>query len=324
MDNAIKRAVERKFPELAGGYHLPRFARVLGVADAPAGGALCDEFRPRYAVDLQVLREDGEPDQDLPVLSGVPLPLPIGGEEMGLFAFPAEGTTAVVCFAYGLPSKPYIQTILPHGLGLPRVPQGDQVWQHSDAAQQRVDAAGNWTRQTDMRIRDEAFEREVEADSNHEHYNSSKVVVDEHATELVAGIKTLQAIGALKLLSGGSVLLAALDGLNIATGSSHTLSTAENSTQTIGGALLERIQTNRISITQQMQRLQAAQTWIGSESINLLQILADLLDLVTQMNEQIAVHVHPQDGKPPVNAGAFGGMAGVADGLNAQLSTIKA
>jgi hypothetical protein len=36
MEDAIKRAVERQFPELTGGYHLPRFAKVIAVPDAPA------------------------------------------------------------------------------------------------------------------------------------------------------------------------------------------------------------------------------------------------------------------------------------------------
>ena len=59
MDDAIRRSVERQFPELTGGYHLPRFARVVGVADAPAGAAICDDFRPRYAVDIEVMGPDG-------------------------------------------------------------------------------------------------------------------------------------------------------------------------------------------------------------------------------------------------------------------------
>ena len=142
MEDAIRRSVERQFPELTGGYHLPRFARVIAVADAPASAGICDDFRPRYAVDIEVLGPDGEPDPQLPQLAGVPLPLPTGGEEMGMYAFPEEGTQVVVCFAYGLPNKPYIQTILPHGLSMPKVPKGDQVWQHSEAAQQRVDADG--------------------------------------------------------------------------------------------------------------------------------------------------------------------------------------
>lgn len=197
MDDTIRRSVERQFPELTGGYHLPRFARVVAVADAPAGAGICDGFRPRYAVDIEVLGPDGEPDTKLPILAGVPLPLPTGGEEMGIYAFPQEGTQVVVCFAYGLPHKPYIQTILPHGLSMPSVPKGDQVWQHSEACQQRVDADGNWLRQTDGKIRDKAIEREVEAMGNTERYQSHIRTVDDHSTESVGGIKTLEALGAL-------------------------------------------------------------------------------------------------------------------------------
>lgn len=185
MDDAIRRSVERQFPELTGGYHLPRFARVVAVADAPASAGICDDFRPRYAVDIEVLGPDGEPDSKLPILAGVPLPLPTGGEEMGIYAFPEEGTQVVVCFAYGLPHKPYIQTILPHGLSMPSVPKGDQVWQHSEACQQRVDADGNWLRQTDGKIRDKAIEREVEAMGNKEAFQNHTRTVDEHSTESV-------------------------------------------------------------------------------------------------------------------------------------------
>ena len=172
MEDAIRGTVERQFPELTGGYHLPRFARVVSVADAPAGAGICDDFRPRYAVDIEVLGVDGEPDPQLPILSGVPLPLPTDGDEMGIYAFPGEGTRVVVCLAYGLPDKPYIQTILPHGLTMPKVPKGDQVWHHSESVQQRVDADGNWTRLTDGKIRDHSLEREVETLGNSEKYQS--------------------------------------------------------------------------------------------------------------------------------------------------------
>lgn len=87
---------------------------------------------------------------------------------------------------------------------LPQVPKGDQVWQHSEACQQRVDADGNWLRQTDGRIEDKAIERKVEAMDNAERYDSSTVEILDHSTESVGGIKKVEALGALKLLSGGS------------------------------------------------------------------------------------------------------------------------
>ncbi|MCF9002313.1 hypothetical protein [Pseudomonas syringae] len=304
MDDAIKRSVERQFPELTGGYHLPRFAKVVAVADAPASAGLCDDFRPRFSVDLQVMGPDGEIDTALPVLAGVPLPMPVGGDEMGFFAFPEEGTSVVVCFAYGLPHKPYIQTILPHGLTLPKVPKGDQVWQHSDAVQQRVDADGNWLRKTDGKIQDQAIEREVDAMTNAERFQSHTRTVDDHSTESVGGVKKIEALGALKLLSGGSASLAAVDDLHQATGRDLNLVVGQKHNATVGGDMQERIEGLRQSLAEESQRFQAPKSWVGSENVNIFQILCDTLDLLQQMNTQIAGHVH---GSSPVpgNAAAF-------------------
>ena len=313
MEDAIRRSVERQFPELTGGYHLPRFARVIGVADAPAGAGICDDFRPRFAVDLELLGEDDEPDPQLPVLAGVPLPMPMGGDEMGFFAFPGEGTRVVVCFAYGLPSKPFIQAILPHGLSLPKVPKGDQVWQHSEGTQQRVDADGNWLRQTEGRIRDKSIDREIESLTNAERHQSSTVEVDDHSTESVGGTKRIEALGALKLLSGGSGSLATLDDLNLATGRDLNQVVAQKLNLTVGGALLERIKGARKSV--------ATTTWIGSESVNVLQVLCDVIDLVIQMNTDIAGHQHASS-PVPTNAASFAGHAGTGTQLFGQLKPI--
>lgn len=321
MDDAIRRSVERQFPELTGGYHLPRFARIVAVADAPAGAGICDDFRPRYAVDIEVLGPDGEPDTKLPILAGVPLPLPTGGEEMGIYAFPGEGTQVVVCFAYGLPNKPYIQTILPHGLSMPSVPKGDQVWQHSDACQQRVDADGNWLRQTDGKIVDKAIEREVHAMGNTERFQSHNSTVDDHSTESVGGIKTLEALGALKLLSGGSGSLAAVDDLHQATGRDLNLVVGQKHNATVGGDMEERIQGLRKSVAAVSQRLVAPKNWLGSEGVNVLQVLCDLLDLVQQMNTQLASHTHGPT-PPPGNAPEFLINAGCATQLCTTLKGI--
>lgn len=315
MEDVIRRAVERQFPELPGGYHLPRFGRVVAVPDAPAEPGLCDDFRPRFGVDVEVLGPDGEPDPALPVLQGLPVPVPGGGQEAGLFGFPEEGTTVVIGFAYGLPHKPFIQQILPHGLSLPRVPKGDQVWQHSEACQQRVDADGNWLRQTDGRIRDQSVERQVEALDNAERYQSHTQEVDDHSTETVGGIKKVEALGALKLLSGGAASLAAVDDLHQATGRDLNLVVGQKFNATVGGDLQEKIQGLRRSV--------APKNWIGSEGVNVLQVLCDLLDLVQQMNTQIAGHVH---GSSPVpsNAGEFGANASKAAGLSGKLKPITA
>lgn len=321
MDDAIRRSVERQFPELSGGYHLPRFARVVAVADAPSCAGICDDFRPRYAVDIEVMGPDGEPDTQLPILAGVPLPLPTGGEEMGIYAFPEEGTQVVVCFAYGLPHKPYIQTILPHGLSMPKVPKGDQVWQHSEACQQRVDADGNWLRQTDGTIKDKAIEREVEALDYNETFQNHTRTVDDHSTESVGGIKKIEALGALKLLSGGSASLAAVDDLHQATARDLNLVVGQKHNATVGGDMQERIEGLRKSVSGISQRLVAPKNWIGSESVNLFQVVCDLLDLVQEMNVQLAGHTH---GPTPIpgNAQSFTTNAATATTLAAKLKPI--
>jgi len=321
MEDAIRRAVERQYPELTGGYHLPRFAQVTAVADAPADAGLCDDFRPRYAVDIVVLGPDDEPDPAMPPLTGVPLPLPTGGEEMGIYAFPEEGTRVVVCFAYGLPNKPYIQSILPHGLSMPKVPKGDQVWQHSAAAQQRVDADGNWLRQTDGKIRDQAIKREVEALDNREQFQSHTQAVEDHSTETVGGVKKIEALGALKLMSGGSASLAAVDDLHQATGRDLNVVVGQKHNATVGGDMQEHIEGLRRSLAGQGQRLQAPKNWIGSEDVNLFRIVCDVLDLLREMNAQLAAHTH---GPTPVpsNATAFSTHASTSVQMGETLKAI--
>ncbi len=270
-------------------------------------------------MDLLVLRPDGETDPELCPRCRVPLPT--GGEEMGMYAFPEEGAQVVVCFAYGLPNKPYIQTILSHGLSMSKVPKGDQVWQHSEAAQQRVDADGNWLRQTDGKIQDKAIEREIEALENREQFQSHTQTIDDHSTETVGGVKTIEALGALKLLSGGSASLAAVDDLQQATGRDLNLVVGQKHNATVGGDIQERIQGLRKSLTGISQRFIAPKTWMGSEQVNVLQILCDLTDLVQQMNTLLAAHTHGPT-PPPGTAAAFSANAGTATLLAGKLKPI--
>ncbi|MCP1500658.1 hypothetical protein J2Y86_005365 [Pseudomonas migulae] len=321
MEDAIRRAVDRQFPELSGGYHLPRFGRVVAVPDAPAAPGLCDDFRPRFGVDVEVLLPDGEPDPDLPILHSLPLPAPMGGQEAGMFGFPEEGTTVVISFAYGMPNKPFITQILPHGLSLPRVPKGDQVWQHSEACQQRVDAEGNWLRQTDGKIQDKAIEREVEALDNTESFQNHTRTVDDHSTESVGGIKTIEALGALKLASGGSASLAAVDDLHQATGRDLNLVVGQKHNATVGGDMQEKIKGLRRSVAGISQCLVAPKNHVGSESVNIFKVLCDTLDLIEQMATQISGHVHGSS-PVPANSTSFIAEATEAAVLSTSLKAI--
>jgi hypothetical protein len=96
-----QRQIESHYPELASGLHLPKLARVVAPSEAVKSGNFADPFRPRYAVDVQLLDADGNPDNQTPVYSAVPLPVPMAGNDSGMFQFPPEGTLVEVAFTGG-------------------------------------------------------------------------------------------------------------------------------------------------------------------------------------------------------------------------------
>ncbi|MBK5530152.1 hypothetical protein JFT86_24760, partial [Pseudomonas sp. TH06] len=122
-------------------------------------------------------------------------------------------------------------------------------------------------------------------------------------------------------LSGGSASLAAVDDLHQATGRDLNLVVGHMHNATVGGDMRERIEGLRHSITGVSQRMQAPKNWIGSESVNIFKIACEILELLEQMNTQIATHVHGTS-PPPGNAGAFTANAGKALTLSAQLKPI--
>ena len=67
------------------------------------------------------------------------------------------------------------------------------------------------------------------------------------------------------------------------------------------------------------QRLVAPKNWIGSESVTLLQVVCDLLDLVQEMNTQLAVHTHLPG---PTDAALFVLNSSYAQDLRAALKEI--
>jgi len=186
---------------------------------------------------------------------------------------------------------------------------------------ERVDADGNWLRQTDGEIQDKAIEREVEAMQNTESFQSHTRMVDDHSTESVGGVKKIEALGALKLLSGGSASLAAVADLHQATGRDLNLVVGQKHNATVGGDMEERIQGLRESVAAVSQRLIAPKTWLGSEGVNVLQVLCDLLDLVQQMNAQLASHTHGPT-PPPGNASEFTSYAAKVTALSAAMDPI--
>lgn len=66
-----------RLPELSAGLHLPKFARIEAHMESTACGDIFDPFRPHYAVDMQLLDDDGQ-NAAAPVYQAVPLPRGLG------------------------------------------------------------------------------------------------------------------------------------------------------------------------------------------------------------------------------------------------------
>jgi hypothetical protein len=213
----IKRIVTNLFPEISAGYHLPIFAEVVGVRETPKQGDMCDEFRPRYAVDVQILNEYGEPDKKWPILKDVILSVPVAGHEMGHFAYPENGTWVEIAFAYGSPDRPFIRSVLPHRLTMPGIERGEQKWQHSAASYQRIDKDGNQERVTDLEIHDKSLTRVIEALDVIETFHQSTKNTEANDTEVIGAIKRIEAFGAVVVQSGGVMDLSAVDHVRITT-----------------------------------------------------------------------------------------------------------
>jgi hypothetical protein len=288
MDKQLKERIDRLFPELASRYHLPVFAEVVAVRETPAQGVLCDEFRPYYAVDVQVLDEHGKPDEAWPVLQDVVLSVPVAGHEMGHFAYPENGAWVELAFAYGSPNRPFIRSVLPHRLSLPPLQRGEQRWQHNSASFQRIDKDGNHERKTDVDIHDESLKRLVEAVINTEDYHQSSKTTASNDTEVIGALKLIKALGAMQLLSGGSLDVASTDKLRLTTQADLLIKALGNINQSVDGDIN--------SETAGKQHFEADKSWMGSSDENIFGMMGELMAAIIQLCDVLKTHTHPSTG----------------------------
>ena len=246
MLESIKKAVLKLFPELSAGLHLDRFARVLAITDPADGGGACERFRPRYAVDVQILDPDGNVDEAFPVYEAVPLPVAAGcGMEAGFWGYPEPGCLVVIGFAYGRPDHPVIRQVYPLGVSLPDIGRGHHRWQQAPGVYQDANPDGRWRRVTDGAIEDESLVRVVRAVESLAEIAREVRQVSENSSEHVGGVKLIEALGALKLLSGGLVNLSAVDNLNLTTARDRNLIVAQDRKEVAGGDHVSKVGGNR-------------------------------------------------------------------------------
>lgn len=136
------------------------------------------------------------------------------------------------------------------------------------------------------------FGRALALDNTKTFWNHIRTM-DDHSTKSVCGVKKIEALGALKLLSGGSGSLAPLDDMHYATGRDLNLVVGQKHNTTAGGDMQEKIEGLRKSIAGASQRLQAPRTWVGSANVNVLRVLGDLIDLVEEMRSSPCLRIVP-------------------------------
>ncbi|MEA1062771.1 hypothetical protein [Erwinia sp. HR93] len=316
----VQRQIESHYPELASGLHLPKFARVIAPTEVVKSGNFSDPFRPRYAVDVQLLDADGKPDAQTPTYSAVPLPVPMAGNDSGMYQFPPEGTLVEVAFTDGRPDKPFIRQTVPDGTSLPDIKPGEQLQQQRAEVSQRVTQAGDWVRQTDQTISETSMARTVKADTESRELVSRETTIKATDKTSVIGTSTLLA-GAIQQVSTGK-FSQAIQGSRLATvGGSDETDIAGSSTLMIGESLTEQIGQIRKSVAAVQQQIIAPVVWIGSGSINVAQLMLDTLDVVKQLAELTAGHSHSNTGTP-TNAGDIRSTGTQADKLNGKYSPV--
>ncbi|MFT6986224.1 MAG: hypothetical protein ACJAT7_002047 [Psychromonas sp.] len=210
-----KRETLNHFPELAAGFHLPKLGRVEAARDNAQAGQIADPFRPRYAVDVQMLDENLQPDLKVPVYRSIPMPGLSSGS--GCSDYPLEGTVVEIAFAYGRNDLPIIRGVYGRDYALPDIKPGEQLQQQRQEVSRRTDAAGNTTEQTDQTQNQRAFEKNEAADRYKGEFGKHHSIIDENSIEEIVGKKVIEALGAIDLLAGDDLTLGALGNMQVAT-----------------------------------------------------------------------------------------------------------
>ncbi|HDL7645867.1 TPA: hypothetical protein PXO92_002476 [Yersinia enterocolitica] len=315
----LRRQFEEQFPELADGTLRTRLARVVAPTEPATLGDAADPFRPKYAVDVQLLDENGNDKAGTPTYAAVPLPVPMAGAEAGCFAYPEAGTLVEISHIEGRPDKPTIRQVLPSGLSLPDIKPGEQLQQQRAEVFQRVTTEGSWHRETDQQIKEQSAQRHITSDTEERTTTTRATTVQATDTTTVLGTSTLMA-GHITQLADGDYNIAAQN--QILLKAQTLLAELQSAGLNLSGDWSEQIGGHRRTLAGAGLELVAPSVFIGrggartKSGLNLLTLLIEILDLVQQLASHAASHTHSNTGAP-TNSGELSADA-------AQATTLKA
>lgn len=326
--SATRRQIEKEFPELADGYHLSKMAKVVAISDETDLGDISTPFRPKYAVNVQLLDERGK-ESKTPVYKAVPLPVTNIGSECGSYHYPEEGTEVEIGFINGKPDQPIIRNIYPNNKTMPSIKKDEHLLQQRAEVFNKIDNVGNMIRESDQTVTDNARDYCLNSDSSAEKTTTKTTTVNANYTITVYSNYKL---------SANTITQISLKDYTVGTNSNYVQFVGIDYSLTINGnqkisvknkiditakEIKEQIKTIRQSIAGNKQEIVAPQVWIGSSSINVSQLMLDTLELIERLAELTANHTHPNVGKP-TNANAITGVKIDAVNLDNKYSPVIA
>ncbi|WP_242455703.1 hypothetical protein [Pantoea agglomerans] len=139
--------------------------------------------------------------------------------------------------------------------------------------------------------------REVKADTETRNLVSRETTAKATDRTTVIGTASLMA-EAIQHVTTGNYSMATQQSQLITVGGNAETDVTVSVTINIGQALTEKIGQLRQSIAGTRQEIIAPVVWIGSEKINVAQLMLDTVALVQQLADQLASHTHPSTGQP--------------------------
>ena len=313
VKNAIKRLVLRYFPELGQRKHLPQLARIERIYDLPSTDTISSAFKPLKAADVQLLNpKTGEP-LAVPVFEQVTLGTGQAPDH-GLLNEPAPGMHCLIQYIDGLNSYPVITSLLPWQSLVPEHKRTDvTLQQNSRSKLQGRD--GNWHLSTDGDITQTSDSSKVKSRNREEQYHQRTCSIDTHDITKVDGNQINEVMGGLKTLVGEKALIVALEGLLLGSKKQLDIKAHENMN-------FESLQTLHAKATE-LAKVEGATVWLGNNSVNVAQVLLDLISLVKDINQSLETHGHTSTGSgPPITKAQFTAYKTTADSLKSTLEPI--
>lgn len=313
VPQAVKRIIERFWPELRQRHHVPQLARIERVCDMPQQSAkVSTAFRAYKAADVQLMHSTTKV-KETPIFEQVPLAVSVNPHESGVICEPRPGMFCLIQYIDGVESAPVITHILPFNQSVPDVRSTDVGLLQSHRSK-ILGSNGNWSIETDGVVNTQAQTHNESAQFKQETYHQRDTQITGHDTTNTDGNSVKQVMGALKILVGEKALITAIDSILLGTKSKFEVKSHDNMT-------LETLKALHAKATE-LAKVEGATVWLGDNSVNAVKVLLDLISVVSELSNEVSKHTHPANPVKPVQSSKFDGYKADADELGSALEPI--